>query len=804
MAIHNHFTKTLSIFGVLFLCYSGIVSAEIAKDKSTYPYIIKSVPIAGFVMSLYVSKKNPDVLFVLVGHDGAPKDTNKTGLYAFDISDPGNPVNLDYFSMFGPFEMDINKTETRAYVYSRTTKERSLKVHASNIRVLDISSPRKIRQTGFAEVGFYAKPLLSLDDKYLFVSSDVYTAATHGNPELVTRLENLNSTVYGIFQSDGGKRLYIRGEGKSVYIYDVTNQAAPKLIKTITVGKYGIPQAMGKKGTALLTEYGNLNLVRLFPNQTMIGQINSRNSPFDKYHFSDDEKTLFAFPIGKIFYEYDLSNPGYPEVSAEYAVPDYVHTAVPGVHGNYLYAGLLGSVAVIDTRKYGATAEGLITAHAQALHQYKNPGSERYDQRSRIAINTLKAAGITQVLKRRPEGISGKKLAEVLNDYGFFLEKSFQYDEAVKYYTKVIELDPGRAVVYLNIGDSLRAGMRNLATFTEKRARAKIISNYYKKYQALANRSNKEINDYLALNMADHPIENLCNYITSYANHGRLQEIAGPGKDVLRLDGKSRMDVVISSSGSANLPEVIYRDSQTGKAIWDAPDVVSTEDLQWTENILIVPFKNGHNLLTYTDLWHLDRTIPIGIAREENSQCSFNTKEELVFESNQEDKKLCDIVKSGSHIFEGRKINYSITSKTMAERDRRFTYPKYATEVDFDNDGVVEPIVYLQYEGSGRCAFNYFEMLNKDKSDLEIGQKRSILHSLQSLNTGAYHASEFFPSCSANTINWIHYGGKTYLENQYKDRATGDRRDMIHSVVIYDKGKIKEVCKGSYNYRIEY
>jgi tetratricopeptide (TPR) repeat protein len=56
--------------------------------------------------------------------------------------------------------------------------------------------------------------------------------------------------------------------------------------------------------------------------------------------------------------------------------------------------------------------------------------------------------------------LSTNAYLSALNDYGFFLYRSGQNDDAVKVFLKVIKEDPERAVAYLNLGDALWAEKR--------------------------------------------------------------------------------------------------------------------------------------------------------------------------------------------------------------------------------------------------------------------------------------------------------------------------------------------------------
>jgi tetratricopeptide (TPR) repeat protein len=205
----------------------------------------------------------------------------------------------------------------------------------------------------------------------------------------------------------------------------------------------------------------------------------------DLHYISEHNKTAYISTIDKTIQVIDLTDETAPKVTAQYATPNYVGSVTPARYDKLIYVGLLGSIVVIDPAKAILTSESLIKAHAEALRLYQSK-KKKYDFKPiRNAIHLLKAAGIDQALEKKPSGISDRALAGILNDYGFFLTKGHRDNEAINMYKRAIQLDPGRAIAYLNLGDSLRNQLSGVGAFNEKIELTKEIKLAYLQYKKL-------------------------------------------------------------------------------------------------------------------------------------------------------------------------------------------------------------------------------------------------------------------------------------------------------------------------------
>ncbi len=330
----------------------------------------------------------------------------------------------------------------------------------------------------------------------------------------------------------------------------------------------GTPQAIRSDGILCLIDDTILSLAKTYPPTEKLGRLQGDFSGAKVTFF--DEETLYFSTLDKALHIIDVTKPKSPKTVSEYILPGYIFSAVPARNGNHVLVGLVGAIAVIDPDKAIVSSEQLRAVHAAALKQYQ-PKEHKCDydrwKNARDTISGLKTAGIDHASKRKPSGMSDRVLAEILNDYGFFLSKARRSQEALDVYKRAIQLNPNRAVAYLNLGDSLRNQLSQADSFKEKIELTKEIKRAYLQYKKLHGKSTTAIDSFLALNVVDNPIADFCEYVAAYANQGRLRELFGRGDSVLKADESGTMQVNIIYQGTANLPWVRVIDNSTNDEI---------------------------------------------------------------------------------------------------------------------------------------------------------------------------------------------------------------------------------------------
>lgn len=447
------------------------------------------------------------------------------------------------------------------------------------------------------------------------------------------------------------------------------------------------------------------------------------------------------------------------------------------------------------------TAESLASTHALAMWQYDRKDVKSVYSRRRNAIKALESANIQSALKNKPKGMSDKILAMILNDYGYFLSETYDREkEAIGVLEVVIKLNPNRSVAYLNLGDTLRKQLRRSATFDEKKKITEDIKVNYLKYRKLAKRTTQSVDDFLTLNIIDKPISNICEYIATYTNSGRLWEILGVGRGVLKLDGKGTMDVRIPYQGTAHMPSLEFIDTQSGEKLANSQENsmrnMEDDSIRWANDIDVIPFSDGHHVLFQEGDGYLTASTPIGATQKNSHTCRFkaHTVEEL--SKNALDPDLCTLVQSSQHELETHVAEaHTLSYQALRKLGLRDTTAEKTFLLDFDNDGSFEPIIHLSYSsGAGPgCGYDYYEMLNPAGDGFSATNERKLLAEMQKPRR-----------CKGNKTGWFKYKDVTYFENKYPYEQPMNSFQQFHTVSYISDGKVSNVCQADFKLQVEY
>jgi tetratricopeptide (TPR) repeat protein len=537
------------------------------------------------------------------------------------------------------------------------------------------------------------------------------------------------------------------------------------------------------------------------------GSLAQRFSGANVAYISEDNKTIYLSTVDKTIHVLDIGDKKAPKLVAQYSAPNNIGSAIPGRNKSLIYAGLDGSIVVIDPAKAMATSESITSAHAEALRQYRRKDLKSDFERVGNAINLLEAAGIRLALRKQPAGLSDKIFASILNDYGFFLAKGSREDEAIEAYKRATTLDPTRAVAFLNLGDALRKKLSRADSFREKIALTKEIKAAYIRYKELRGKSTPAIDSFLALNIIDSPIADFCEYVAAYTNQGRLRELFGSGRSVEKGNNQGNMRVEISYEGTAHFPYVRFVDNETNEEIDEQiPD--NGRDAPWADNIDIVPFSDGHHLLYHNYDRYLVISTPIGAARKTGLSCQFRMRVTELFDKKGTDTELCRLVQSSKH---PSFISFDKSDYLDNEALEAAGYPHHWTnefgagEVDFDNDGKTDTLVHLHYQsGAGPgCTYDFFDLLNEGKDGFSTSKSRSLLLKMQGVETKPHVRLHPVPSCRGNTTGWFRYKGITYFETKYPKDQPQNSEQEFHTVSYIKNGQIERVCEAKFKARVE-
>lgn len=121
---------------------------------------------------------------------------------------------------------------------------------------------------------------------------------------------------------------------------------------------------------------------------------------------------------------------------------------------------------------------GIRDIHTQAMAEYRV--THNYSQ----AITTLEKGGIDSLVRGIPSTLQKRLYVQILNDYAFLLaETRERFREAIPILETVIDLDPGRYVAYLNLGDAFKKAVDEATECRELDTYRARVYEAYRKYK---------------------------------------------------------------------------------------------------------------------------------------------------------------------------------------------------------------------------------------------------------------------------------------------------------------------------------
>lgn len=470
------------------------------------------------------------------------------------------------------------------------------------------------------------------------------------------------------------------------------------------------------------------------------------------------------------------------------------------------------------------SAEKLIAAHEKALQEYVR--TEEAYAYTRLS-NTIKALEPFDLLHlQRPENLSSKRFAQILNDYAFFLIKRIehsrdrlseishpvqgaypgnqsyfiktgQYDDAIALYQRAIIEDPLRAIVHLNLADTLRKKLSTLNTYQEKVELTKAIKQAYLEYKKLSQKTTSWIEDFLHFNLVDTPPHDICEYIAEYANKGRLKEVYGSGRSVEKEDGDGFFQVEIAPAGSLGFEYAHFFDKATDKEISVGDEIIGSQYAS-SNDTNPVPFYDQQYLLFAANGEFVDSVLPIGKRYQDAKKCNFKNEISYKF-SSQSDPVLCPLLETDKH-------------PPFIEFEQR------EVKIDFDNDGIKEHL-YLSTMQHRSLNYSYYKWdeENQDIAELCTSKKAQMLFNMQYLKNelmqhraGSFECyidigTKFYPYLAPdNTVGWFEYNGIVYFESKFRNKEIIQwRENQFYEVSYIKDGHVHKACEAVFDKKVK-
>lgn len=627
----------------------------------------------------------------------------------------------------------------------------------------------------------------------------IYDVSKPWNEKPVTAIQ-LPSRVFGLTTTAEGKILIVRDTIDNVLTFDVSNPATPKQLLKQPFRPFG--SEMFAQGNRIYTnnssQLGIYDVADTIKEVGIFQPTSSTSAPF----VSGDGR-MVLLPSGKSIQQIDSSDPTHPHQIAKFLVPNYAGSVV-AIHskGRPLFlAGLLGSLAVIDPYKTGATAESLTKAHERALKRFTDTHDAYATiMRANDSAEILEAAGIAAALKKKPQGLPDRKYAHILNDYAFFLmEYPQRLEEAITALRLTVKTDPARAVAYLNLGDALRKHLAQATSYEQKKVATKEIKRAYIAYKRISGKTTPMIDSFLRFNILDSPKATACEYVAAFVNEGRFEETLGSGSRVygdstlIDLNGDGTPERVrITYEGTAHYPYLQASNPSTG-----APIAIAEPDKDfngaWADFIGLVPFKSQTYILHYNAGGYPVILSEINQNFEERTDCRFVSEPIEAVGEDSEDKNLCQVLLGKGHppyvaLTEDHSLDNQTTNFIEAS-------PGKVGLVDINNDGIEVPVLEVQYAsgaGSG-CDYNYFDLLNHERTALALGTARDLLMKMQEM--GHEHSRHPVPACRGNTTGWFRLKGITYFETKFPGDHANDLLTTFHNVRFIKENRVHKTCE---------
>lgn len=809
IAIHSNARASMSklhtaalIIALLLLdCGHNVFANE------QYAHVLNQTPVNGFITQLLVDPLNRHRLLAIASPDGKPIAGGRYGLYIFDISNPLRARELAYYKLQHPTRLALEN----GYAFVLDTYFQGQEESGEyGIHILKVSEePTEIQRVGRIQADAF-KMHLSQDGRLLFFEErslrpeskkglQIYDVSKPWDEKPLTSIQ-LPSRVFGFTTAAEGKILIVRDMIDNVLTFDVSNPATPKQLLKQPFKPFG--SEMFAQGNRIYTndssQLGIYDVADTIKEVGIFQPTNSTSAPF----VSGDGR-MVLLPSGKSIQYIDSSDPAKTRQIAKFPVPNYAGSVV-AIHSNgrpLFLAGLLGSLAVIDPYKAGTTAESLAKAHDRALKRFADThDAYATSMRANDSAEILEAAGIAAALKKKPQGLPDRKYAHILNDYAFFLmEYPQRLEEAITALRLTVKADPARAVAYLNLGDALRKHLAQAKSYEQKKVSTKEIKRAYIDYKRLSGKTTPMIDSFLRFNILDSPKATACDHIAAFVNKGRFEEILGSGSreygdsTLVDLNGDGTPErVQITYEGTAHYPYLQAFNLSTGSSIEIAePD----KDFNgaWADFIGLVPFEGQTYVLHYNMGGYPVLLSEISQNFEERTACRFVSEPIEAIGEASEDKKLCRVLLEKGHppylaLTEGHSLDNQTANFIEAS-------PGKVGMVEINNDGTEVPILAVQYAsgaGSG-CDYNYFDLLNHERTALALGPARDLLMKMQGM--GHEHSRHPVPACRGNATGWFHLNGITYFETKFPGDHANDLLTAFHNVSFIKENRIHKTCE---------
>jgi hypothetical protein len=364
---------------------------------------------------------------------------------------------------------------------------------------------------------------------------------------------------------------------RGLAIIDVSNPRAPIIASNIPLDGWQLDVSRDGSLARIKTRpTGELRLKIIEPDQTVTtDEVSDDLEPIENYRQRQLKQVRGSTydRIGSRVLSADLVNIFVSELgTGEPTLLGAIALGVSAYAGKFLASDDVIAVSdrwgvelvSIAPRTYNA--ERLRQTHRRLLEQYNEARSRRgstpenafapialYGQ----LVALLEDAGVANLLDHRGGGLPNAVRVQILNDYGFWLSRTDSPRTAVPVLSKVVEIDPKRAVAHLNLAEAARASISLAGTWEDKRTLSQTVITAQAAYKRLTGRQASGASEFASFNIANASTGDVCSYVAAFYNRGRQSEIFGyPDPVDIAGDGRP-MHVYIYHQGTANVPGIV-------------------------------------------------------------------------------------------------------------------------------------------------------------------------------------------------------------------------------------------------------
>lgn len=807
----------------------------------------KTLSLEGSVVALAGARDHPWLYVLTQDVDHDPK---KYELLVMDRSSPWEPTIVGRMPLSDGGQMAFNPSEQKVLIIGNQVKEKKYNGYYVYMDVsvdailIDVEDPAKPVEAGRKNFkGEFIR--ISSDGRFVAVGKqeniktdsnkfivEVYKAAKDGAWTLINNAIKVkpvsDSFVEIVFPTDG--KIMFTQDGRSLQGVDIVGRSLGKIEFSYDYKRISFADVISDE--RMLVFHDARNEISLYALQPTVERKGGWSSPYmslSEYSSSKRFMTrLFGnhwlLNINDDMYRLVISDSDQIQATDRYWMKEPLTKIVPGPD-ELIYAiaqvpsetpsKLTSKIKILDlARPHVPAWRDLVQAHDLALKKYAEHIKEGRKYNPEFgAIWILEKAGITYAIEHPIEGATPRRLAHILNDYGFWLSKdvSNQRNRAVAGLAlrKALTLDPKRNVARMNLAEALMHSIADQAEYNQKVGLSGEIANIYREYLANSGKRNERLDHFLIMNLHDHPPKDVCTMVADYANADRFGELVGDEIDITGRGDKWRVEVYYQ--GTASVPHYYFFDSISD----DQKDLSSSVTMVLNNYVGESDFESDARFIPFKDdlhlAWYNGTRTPVGSeSHYGRSPCRFRTTIQRSVAPKVKEPQLCQqlLAQGGGNgaveeiplmpIDEGLLPEWQDNSDSVWT----FTYPVDDNTLDVDHDGLLEHVVRMNisFSGGRGCKGEFLALMDKEKLKLMEGDKQNILLKAQGIDPS--DTLRYLPHCN-NRMRILRYGNKLYIENRSDNPDPLGVKDQYYRVVRFENGAFEEVCSFEFKNHVE-